>query len=246
MPFRLAPLLLPVLLATIVARPLPAADPLPRFVPSPGDLKEADRRGALPPAPGRAYREKVTPNWFADGSKFWYRNDLKAGTKEFVVVDAAKGARRPAFDHAKLAASLSKAAGKEYTAGRLPFQSITLDAELTRVRFSLGGDEWACDLTGYECVKQAAPAGRVESSRSYRAEPSTDTDDQAAPAVGSRRLDPARRASRPALPGRPRYRPRAVRRSPPASAAGEVGRGAIAGPQVDRTRPGRERRHPRR
>src|SRR4051812_9378313 len=105
---RLAPLALPVLLAVVVARPLPAADLLPRFVPTPADLKDADRRAAQPPAPGRVYRDRVTPNWFAAGTKFWYRNDLKAGTKEFVLVDAAKGTRGPAFDHVKLAASLSK------------------------------------------------------------------------------------------------------------------------------------------
>lgn len=187
---RLLPLAIPVLLAVVVARPLPAADPLPRFVPTPADLKEADRRAAQPPTPGRVYRDKVTPNWFADGTKFWYRNDLKAGTKEFILVDAAKGTRGPAFDHAKLAAGLSKAAGKAYAATRLPFQSITLDAELTRVRFAVGGDEWACDLTNYECVKQAAPGGRAESSRPDTAEQTAPTDDEPVPHVGPRRLDP--------------------------------------------------------
>ncbi|MFO0800806.1 MAG: prolyl oligopeptidase family serine peptidase [Gemmataceae bacterium] len=159
---RLAPLLLPAVLAAVVTRPLPAADPLPRFVPTPADLKEADRRAAQPPAPGRVYRDKVTPNWFAEGTKFWYRNDLKAGTKEFVLVDAAKGTRRPAFDHAKLAAGLSKAAGKEYAAERLPFQTITLDEAVTRVRFQVRDDEWTCDLTSYECEKRAAPSGRCD------------------------------------------------------------------------------------
>jgi len=165
MPLRFAPLLLPVLLAAVVARPLPAAEPLPRFVPTPADLKEADRRAAQPPAPGRVYRDKVTPTWFADGTKFWYRNDLKAATKEFILVDAAKGTRRPAFDHAKLAAGLSKAAGKEYAADRLPFQSITLDDAVTRVRFTLARDEWACDLITYDCTKQVGANGTADAPR---------------------------------------------------------------------------------
>src|SRR5206468_7642231 len=50
-----------------------------------------------PPAAGRVYRNKVTAHWFADETKFWYRNDLKGGAKEFVLVDAEKGSRGPAF-----------------------------------------------------------------------------------------------------------------------------------------------------
>src|SRR6185503_16221300 len=38
-------------------------------------------------------RAKVEPHWFDNGDKFWYRNDLAGGKKEFVVVDAVKGAR---------------------------------------------------------------------------------------------------------------------------------------------------------
>jgi dipeptidyl aminopeptidase/acylaminoacyl peptidase len=157
---RLGPLLVPVLLAAAVARPLPAADPpaLPRYVPTPADLKDADRRAALPQAPARVYRDKVTPNWFAGGTKLWYRNDLKAGTKEFVLVDAVAGTRGKAFDHAKLAAGLSKAAGKEFSADRLPFTVITLADDLSRVRFQAEKTAWACDLTSYSCTKDDAPA----------------------------------------------------------------------------------------
>ncbi|MBN9520542.1 prolyl oligopeptidase family serine peptidase [bacterium] len=164
---RCDPLCLPLLLAAIVARPLPAADPpaLPRYVPTPADLADADRRAARPQAPPRVYRDKVAPNWFAGGAKFWYRNDLKAGAKEFVLVDAVEGKRGPAFDHAKLAAGLSKAAGKEYAADKLPFQTITLADDLDHVRFQLGRDEWACDLTTYRCTKgeKAKDAGGADS-----------------------------------------------------------------------------------
>ncbi|HEX4613551.1 MAG TPA: prolyl oligopeptidase family serine peptidase [Urbifossiella sp.] len=157
---RLGPLLVPILLAVTVARPLPAADPpsLPRYVPTPADLKEADRRASQPPTGGRVYREKVTPNWFAGGTKFWYRNDLKAGTKEFILVDAVAGTREKAFDHAKLAAGLSKAAGKDFTADRLPFTTITLADDLSRVRFQAEKSGWACDLATYSCAKDDAPA----------------------------------------------------------------------------------------
>src|ERR1700682_4754001 len=46
-------------------------------------------------------------------NRFWYRHSVPGGY-EFVQVDAATGAKAPAFDRVKLAAALSKATGKEY------------------------------------------------------------------------------------------------------------------------------------
>src|SRR5437879_11198325 len=61
----------------------------------------------------RVYVADVIPHWIAEKNRFWYR---KAGTKgtEFILVDAEQNASGPAFDHARLAASLSKAATGEY------------------------------------------------------------------------------------------------------------------------------------
>src|SRR6266496_542841 len=49
-------------------------------------------------------------NWIAKTNRFWYRKSVKGGN-EFVLVDAETLARQPAFDHEKLAASLSAATG---------------------------------------------------------------------------------------------------------------------------------------
>ncbi len=59
-------------------------------------------------------------NWIEKTSRFWYRKAVKGGN-EFVLVDAETLAKRPAFDHERLAASLSAAAGEKYTALKLPF-----------------------------------------------------------------------------------------------------------------------------
>ncbi|MDB5294107.1 MAG: dap4 3, partial [Phycisphaerales bacterium] len=56
-------------------------------------------------SPPRVYRDRVEPNWLPGGTRFWYRNDLRGGAREFVLVDAAAGTRAPAFDHAKAAAA---------------------------------------------------------------------------------------------------------------------------------------------
>src|SRR5690349_15415176 len=55
-------------------------------------------------------RSGVRPNWLPD-DRFWYRVTTLEGS-EFVLVDPATGTRAPAFDHAKVAAALSAAAGR--------------------------------------------------------------------------------------------------------------------------------------
>jgi hypothetical protein len=52
----------------------------------------------------------------------WYTRSVKGGT-EFVLVDAGVATKKPAFDHQKLAAAISAASGKPYTALTLPFAS---------------------------------------------------------------------------------------------------------------------------
>jgi hypothetical protein len=71
----------------------------------------------------RIYVADVTPRWIAKKNRFWYR---KAGTKaaEFILVDADQNTTGPAFDHARLAESLSKALKREVQSTELPFDSI--------------------------------------------------------------------------------------------------------------------------
>jgi dipeptidyl aminopeptidase/acylaminoacyl peptidase len=102
------------------------------------------------------YKAQVTPHWFHDNTRFWYRNDLASGAREFILVDAEAGTRQPAFDHKKLAAALSSAADKEYKADHLPFDSIDFANEDKAVRFRVGGATWTCDLSSYACSRAAA------------------------------------------------------------------------------------------
>jgi dipeptidyl aminopeptidase/acylaminoacyl peptidase len=108
---------------------------------------------------GKVFKAALTPHWLDSSTRLWYRNDLRGGTREFVLVDAEAGKRRPAFDHQKLAAALSKAAGKAYQADRLPFDSIDFTPGAKAVRFRAGDVGWQCDLTSYECRpdKQGMP-----------------------------------------------------------------------------------------
>jgi dipeptidyl-peptidase 4 len=101
------------------------------------------------------YGGEVRPNWMA-GDRFWYRVRRERGA-EFVLVDAAKGASGPAFDHARLASALSKAAGKTYEAGKLPFEQIELAEDGSAVSFTVESRKWKCTLADYQCVGEPDP-----------------------------------------------------------------------------------------
>src|SRR5262245_39409969 len=105
-----------------------------------------------PPTTG-VYKATVQAHWFQDNTRFWYRNDLRGGAREFIVVDAVQGTRGPAFDHDKLAAGLSAAAGGNYRGNRLPFDALEFTGDGKAVRFRVDNVSWQCDLNSYECKR---------------------------------------------------------------------------------------------
>lgn len=96
----------------------------------------------------------VSPTWFAS-DKCWYRT-LNAKGSEFVLVDATKGTRLPAFDHQKLASALSSAMGKRYEPNMLPFQSFRFSPDNKSINVSVDGKQWKVDLQTYSCVQRAS------------------------------------------------------------------------------------------
>jgi len=82
--------------------------------------------------------------YLADKTHAWYRNDLRDGEREFIVVDLAKGERKPAFDHLKLATALSAATGKPIEKGRIPFDKIALGEDAS-IRFVIDEKGWRYD-----------------------------------------------------------------------------------------------------
>ncbi len=126
-----------------------------------GTLADYQRANGL-----RARVEGLTVNaperaaWIDNGG-FWYRKAVRGG-HEFVVVDAGAGSKSPAFDHARLAASLSAAAGQKYTALTLPFQSVTFVENRSAVEFVAVESRWRVKVTDYTATKlgPAAPGFR--------------------------------------------------------------------------------------
>ena len=111
--------------------------------------------------PARVFKAQISPHWFLENTRFWYRNDLRDGAREFVLVDAEQGVRRPAFDHERLAAALSKAAGKEFKAAHLPFTEIEFSEHGSSVRFKADEKAWVCDLTAYTCSEDEAGTAMI-------------------------------------------------------------------------------------
>jgi dipeptidyl-peptidase 4 len=105
----------------------------------------------------------VQPNWLAD-DRFWYRVATTEGS-EFLLVDPSKGTREPAFDHAKLAAALSTAAGAKYDAAKLPFTAIEFSADMQSISVSADGKRWKCDRQGATCAADTSPAPAAGAQR---------------------------------------------------------------------------------
>jgi dipeptidyl-peptidase 4 len=100
---------------------------------------------------------RVRPTWLPDGDHFWYRDSGPDGV-QFILFDAAHGTHQPAFDHAKLAAALSAAAGKTYEPAHLPFMTFDFSADQQSISFTLRGQNWKCDLQAYTCASEPKPA----------------------------------------------------------------------------------------
>ena len=95
------------------------------------------------------YKSKINPNWSEDNSHFWYRNDLPKGEREFIFVDLEKGERRPAFDHKKLAESLSSITKAKTDSSKLPIDRLNFDVKKGELYFQSIGRTYKCDLNDY-------------------------------------------------------------------------------------------------
>jgi dipeptidyl aminopeptidase/acylaminoacyl peptidase len=101
--------------------------------------------------------------WIENTHRFWYRKIARGGV-EFVMVDADTQRKTPAFDHARLAAALSKATGKSYSATTLPFTNLTIADDEKTLDGTFDGASWSCTLTDYVC-SPAEPRRRTENTR---------------------------------------------------------------------------------
>ena len=96
----------------------------------------------------------VQPQWYKDGTRFWFRNTTKTGA-EFLTVDPTLNVVRPLFDNARLAAAITTAADTSYDPNKLPFQTFRFakDNEDERnIEFRAGRKRLVCDIVAYTCT----------------------------------------------------------------------------------------------
>src|SRR4051812_19564922 len=111
-----------------------------------GTRADYDRAEKLPELTrGKVFRNRIDPHWL-EGHLFWYRVDTAPGEWEFVLVDADKGTRGPAFDHEKLAAALKEAGAGDVSAKKLPVEALQLSENGATMKLLVKDKGWALDL----------------------------------------------------------------------------------------------------
>jgi dipeptidyl aminopeptidase/acylaminoacyl peptidase len=137
-----------------------ASRALPAYKPTRDEMLTRYRQAALLDSTirNKVFKTNVQANWQADGESFWYRNSLKDSVLEYMYVNAAKGTKQKAFDHAKLAQAMGKAARKTYDASRLRITNMNFE-NANLIIFQMDRQWWKCDLTTYEVSSVSAPEG---------------------------------------------------------------------------------------
>jgi dipeptidyl-peptidase-4 len=94
----------------------------------------------------------VNPVFLPDGNRFWYRNKTKAGS-EFTLVDPVANAKRPVFDHGRLASAMSMAKDTAYEPHKLPFNTFNFaKGTETVIEFNASRRRWSCNIQSYTCT----------------------------------------------------------------------------------------------
>jgi len=147
------------------------------FAPAHGTRSAYERANALSElTENKVYKTKVEPHWFANNSRFWYRNDLPGGRREFIVVDVEDGMRKPAFEHAKLAGVLGDALGREIQSDQLPFDNIEFLPDDNVVTFQIEGKVWRCELETYSLTQ--SEEAKCEQAEEKKEDKEEETDEE--------------------------------------------------------------------
>ena len=144
LPHRLA--LIPILAALCAPLPAAAQGTL-------ADYRRADGLGER--LQGLVVDIAERPSWMGETGRFWYRKTVEGG-HSFVLVDAETRAQGPAFDHGRLASTLSAIpafADASISAVELPFDRIEFTDDEQAIEFVAGDLRWQCDLGTYECER---------------------------------------------------------------------------------------------
>ncbi|HEY5750755.1 MAG TPA: prolyl oligopeptidase family serine peptidase [Chryseolinea sp.] len=88
--------------------------------------------------------------WIKNDHSFWYKNEIK-GAREFMLVDVERKAQQKAFDHARMAKSLSEKLRKSVRAQDLPLQDVEFAKDHKSVQFTVDSARIKCLLPSCQC-----------------------------------------------------------------------------------------------
>ncbi|HTG87477.1 MAG TPA: prolyl oligopeptidase family serine peptidase [Pyrinomonadaceae bacterium] len=96
------------------------------------------------------------PTWIGASHRFWYRK-LSRGVNEYVIFDADTLKKQTAFDHTKIAASLSKLNNASYKPGDLSLTQLRFDSSLGSFTATIDGTTVRCTIADSACTKLEVP-----------------------------------------------------------------------------------------
>ncbi len=96
------------------------------------------------------------PTWIGNTHRLWYRK-LSRGVNVYMIFDADTSQKNAAFDHDKIAASLSKLTGNTYKAQDLPLTQLRFDNGVTSFNANVDGTGVRCTIAESVCTKTEFP-----------------------------------------------------------------------------------------
>ena len=93
-------------------------------------------------------------NWLEDG-RVVYQRSVSNGS-EFVLADPETAEKKLAFDHERLAESLSNLTENDISSNDLPFRTFTFSEDGSSILFSAQGELFLCSLNDYSCETEVS------------------------------------------------------------------------------------------
>ena len=97
------------------------------------------------------------PSWIGDTHRFWYRK-LSRGVSVYMIYDADTQQKNAAFDHDKIAASLSRLTQNTYKSQDLNLGQLRFDNNLAWFSATVDGIAVRCTIVDSACSKFEPPA----------------------------------------------------------------------------------------
>jgi len=115
------------------------------------DYSRADSLSSV--TAGKVFYSNVRPVWIGTDGNFLYENFTPKGT-EYIIVEAEKKLKRPAFDQLRFAEAFEKASGKKVDPSKLGLRNIVYSEKPGGFSFTFDGSAWLCNLRNYRIFRR--------------------------------------------------------------------------------------------